>query len=160
MTESDAGATPLIVGEPAPDLTLPSTAGRDVSLVDFRGTRHVLLAFFPLAFTSTCTAEMRCFTDDFDRFQAAGTTILPISVDSVPTLQEFKAKHGYAVDFLSDFRRDVSRRYGVLLDDRFFSRRGYFLIDRAGLLRWQHVEATLGDRRDDAELLTRIAALG
>ena len=160
MTEMDAPATPPVVGEPAPDLTLPSTAGRDVSLAEFRGTQHVLLAFFPLAFTSTCTAEMQCFTDDFDRFQAAGTAILPISVDSVAALKEFKAKHAYVVDFLSDFRRVVSRRYGVLLEDKFFSQRAYFLIDRAGVLRWRHVESELGQRRDDGELLARITALG
>jgi len=62
-------------------------------------------------------------------------------------------------DLLSDFKRDVSRAYGVLLEDRFFSRRAYFLIDQQGILRWRHVEAELGDRRDDVELLRQIAAL-
>jgi len=52
-----------------------------------------LLAFFPLASTSTCTAEF-AFSEDSDRFASAGTVVLPISVDSVPTLREFKAKHG------------------------------------------------------------------
>lgn len=159
LTATDAGAGAPLVGHPAPDLTLPSTAGRDVSLAEFRGHRHVLLAFFPLAFTSTCTAEMRCFTDDFAQFQRADTEVLPISVDSVPTLREFKAKYGYTLDFLSDFKREASRRYGILLDDRFFSKRAYFLIDRAGVLRWRHVEAELGNKRDDAELLDQIANL-
>jgi alkyl hydroperoxide reductase subunit AhpC len=62
-------------------------------------------------------------------------------------------------DLLSDFRRDVSRAYGVLLEERFFSKRAYFLVDRHGMLRWQHVEAELGARREDAELLRQIAAL-
>ena len=85
--------------------------------------------------------------------------VLPISVDSVPTLREFKAKHGLKLDLLSDFKRDVSRAYDVLLEDRFYSKRAYFLIDRQGLLRWRHVEAELGQRRDDAELLRQIHAL-
>jgi peroxiredoxin len=147
-------------GAQAPEFTLPSTAGRDISLRDLRGQRNVLLAFFPLAFTSTCTAEMCAFSDDFDRFTTAGTVILPISVDSVPTLKEYKAKHALKLDLLSDFKREVSRRYDALLEDKFYSKRAYFLIDRDGVLRWAHTEAQLGDRRQDAELLERIAALG
>jgi alkyl hydroperoxide reductase subunit AhpC len=49
--------------------------------------------------------------------------------------------------------------YGVLLEDRFFSKRAYFLVDRQGMLRWRHIESELGARREDAELLRRIAAL-
>ena len=147
------------VGAPAPGFSLASTAGGEVRLAGFRGKRNVLLAFFPLAFTSTCTAELCAFSEDFDRFASAATTVLPISVDSVPTLKEFKAKHGLKLDLLSDFKRDVSRAYDVLLEDRFYSKRAYFLIDRQGLLRWRHVEAELGQRRDDAELLRQIHAL-
>ena len=155
---ADRPAAPQI-GAAAPDFTLPSTAGRDISLHDFRGTRNVLLAFFPLAFTSTCTAEMCAFTDDFDRFGTAGTVILPISVDSVATLKEYRAKYSLKLDLLSDFRRVVSRRYDSLIEEKFFAKRAYFLIDRAGILRWAHTEAELGDRREDDELLERIAAL-
>jgi peroxiredoxin len=159
LTATDAGAGAPLVGHPAPGLRLPATSGREVSLDEFRGQRNVLLAFFPLAFTSTCTAEMRCFTDDFAQFQRSGTVVLPISVDSVPVLREFKAKYQYTLEFLSDFKREVSRRYGVLLEDRFFSKRAYFLIDRAGILRWTHAEAELGNKRDDRELLGQIANL-
>jgi peroxiredoxin len=147
------------IGDPAPAFTLPSTSGSDVSLADFRGRANVLLAFFPLAFTSTCTAENCAFSEDFDRFAAAGTVVLPISVDSVPTLKEYKAKYQMKQDLLSDFKRDVSRSYGTLLEDTFFSNRAYFLIDTRGVLRWMHTEAKLGDRRDDADLLRAIKSL-
>jgi peroxiredoxin len=148
------------VGDAAPDFTLPSTSGADLVLSGLRGTRNVLLAFFPLAFTSTCTAEVCAFSEDFDKFARANTTVLPISVDSLPTLKEFKAKYKMKVDFLADFRRQVSRAYGVLNDAKFYSNRAYFLIDRTGLVRWAHIETDNGQRRDDAELLRQIDALG
>jgi len=148
-----------VVGEPAPAFTLPSTSGTDVTLAQFRGKSNVLLAFFPLAFTSTCTAEMCSFTEDFARFDGAGAVVLPISVDSIPTLREFKAKEHLTLDLLSDFKREACRAYGTLLEDKFFSRRAYFLIDKQGVLRWSHAEAELGHRRDDDELLAQIAAL-
>lgn len=145
------------VGTSAPDFTLPSTSGEQLTLSALRG-RRVLIAFFPLAFTSTCTAEMCAFNDDYDAFAAEGVTVLPVSVDSVPTLKEFKTKHGLKSEFLSDFRRDVSRAYGVLLEHTFFSTRAYFLLDREGVVRWAHVEENPGLRRDDAELLAAIRA--
>jgi peroxiredoxin len=146
------------VGSPAPDFTLPSTAETEVTLSQLRG-RNVLLAFFPLAFTKTCTTEMCAFSEDYAQFQSADTVVLPISVDSVPSLKEFKAKERITVDLLSDFKREVSRRYGTLLEERFFSNRAYILIDRNGVVRWTFMEDTPGTRRENAELLEHLRAL-
>jgi peroxiredoxin len=129
-------------------------------LSSLRGKQTVLLAFFPLACTSTCTAEVCAFREDFDKFAGANTTVLPISVDSVPTLKEFNAKHAIKVELLSDFKREVSRAYGTLQEAKFYSNRAYFLIDRAGRVRWAHVETDNKQRWDDAELLRQIEALG
>jgi peroxiredoxin len=148
------------VGEPAPAFSLKSTSGQQVSLDDFRGSRHVLLAFFPLAFTSTCTAEMCAFSDDFDAFTTKGVEVLPISVDAVPSLAEFRKKHDMKVHLLSDFRREASRAYGVLREDTWFAKRSYFLIDRDGIVRWVHVEEVSGQKRENAEILAEIAKLG
>ena len=146
-------------GDLAPDFTAASTSGRDVSLSSFRGKRNVLLAFFPLAFTGTCTKELICFTEDFDQFAGKGVEILPISVDATPSLKEFKNKLQMKTELLSDFKRDVSRAYGVLNEDRFYSNRAYFLIDKEGRVRWSHVEGNNGERRDNSEILAAIELL-
>jgi peroxiredoxin len=158
VTAAATAASLPAVGSAAPDFTLPSTSGSEVTLSELKG-RNVLLAFFPLAFTRVCTTEMCSFTQDYAAFQDADTEVLPISVDSVPTLREFKAKERISVDLLSDFKREVSRRYGTLLEDRFHSNRAYILIDRDGIVRWTFVEETSGNRRENAELLERIRAL-
>ncbi len=157
-TAAASSAVPA-AGTPAPDFTLASTSGEKVTLSALRG-RRVLLAFFPLAFTSTCTTEMCAFTDDYDAFETEGVTVLPISVDAVPSLGEFKAKYGMKVDLLSDFRREASRAYGTFLEQHNVSNRAYFLVDGEGTVRWAHVEEHPGKRRENAEILAEIARLG
>ena len=147
------------VGETAPDFSLASTADKPIALADYRGKKNVLLAFFPLAFSTVCTAEMCAFRDDVEKFTSEDVAVIPISVDSTWSLKEFKSKHSIPLEMASDFKRDVARLYGVLHPERFFSKRAYFLIDRDGIVRWAHVEATPGERRDDAEILAQIGAL-
>lgn len=158
MTGSVSGLP--ATGTMAPDFTLRSTAGADVTLSQFRGEKNVLLAFFPLAFTGTCTAELCAFTDDFSQFASANTVVLPISVDSTDTLREYKAKHHMPFDMLSDFKRVVSRLYGVLNDEKYYSNRAYFVIDRQGMVQWAWQERKNGERRENAELLAELAKLG
>src|ERR1700682_4088598 len=158
MTSTDLQNSPH-VGDLAPDFSAASTSGSEVSLSSFRGKRNVLLAFFPLAFTGTCTKELICFTEDFDEFTGKGVEILPISVDSTASLREFKNKLQMKTDLLSDFKRDISRAYGVLNEERFYSNRAYFLIDREGRVRWSHGEANNSQRREDSEILAEIAKL-
>lgn len=149
----------LAAGDRAPDFTAESTSGQPVTLSSFQGRKPVLLAFFPLAFTSTCTTELCDFSADFDQFASRDVEVLPISVDSLPTLKEFKAKYHMRVDLLSDFRRDISRAYGVLIADKFFSARAYFLIDVNGTISWAHIEANPGLKRSNAEILEQISAV-
>lgn len=154
---SVAASRPPVAGEPAPDFALPCTNGETVRLADLRGDR-VLLAFFPLAFTSTCTAEMCAFTEDWDAFVAKGVRVFPVSVDSVPTLREYRARHDIRADMLSDFHREASVAYGILIAERNYSNRAYFLIDGEGVVRWSHVEEHPGHVRDNAEILAAIDA--
>ena len=154
MTAIESHAVPT-VGQLAPDFTLPSTSGEKLTLSSLRG-KPVLLAFFPLAFSGTCTAELCEMRDDHDEFARRGVTVLPISVDHTYSLKEYRAKYNMKVEMLSDFLREVSRLYGVMLEDRFFSKRAYFLIGPDGVIRWEHVEQNPSDRRPDAELLAAI----
>lgn len=158
MTASASRSIPA-VGEQAPDFTLPSTSGDKVTLSALRG-KPVLLAFFPLAFSGTCTAELCDMRDDHDQFEGRGVSVLPISVDHTYSLKEYKAKHGMKVDLLSDFNREASRAYGVLIEERNHSGRAYFLIDREGVIRWEHVEENPGLKRANSELLMAIDNVG
>ena len=150
---------PPQAGDVAPEFTAASTSGSEVSLSSFRGKRNVLLAFFPLAFTGTCTMELVCFNEDFDQFAGHEVEILPISVDSTASLREFKNKLQMKTELLSDFKRDISREYGVLNEDRFYSNRAYFLIDKEGRVRWSHIEDKNGERRENSEILAAIKLL-
>jgi peroxiredoxin len=147
------------VGEPAPDFTLTDTSDKPVTLSSFRGRKNALVAFFPMAFTSTCTAELRSFTDDFPVFAGKNVEVIPISADMLPSLKAFKKQHNMTVELASDLRRDVARAYGVLNEEKFYANRAYFLIDKAGIVRWSHVEAKNGERRENAEILAQIAKL-
>ncbi|HWP37522.1 MAG TPA: redoxin domain-containing protein [Gemmatimonadales bacterium] len=157
MSTAPVGAP--AVGQVAPDFTLPSTAGSEFTLSTLRERSNVLVAFFPAAFTRVCTAEMCSFTEEFSQFDRANAVVVGISVDQIPSLKEFRAKHGITIDLLSDARRDVSQRYGVLDEAKFTARRSYFIVDRSGVLRWAFVEEHNGQRRDNRELLAELAKL-
>jgi peroxiredoxin len=147
------------VGSPAPDITLDTTSGSPVTLSSFRGKQNVLLAFFPLAFTSVCTTELCAFTEDYSAFSSHDVTVIPISVDAVPSLKAFKSTYNMGVELASDFKRTASKAYGTLMEHTYFSNRAYFLIDKEGIVRWAFVEDSPGHRRENAEILAEIAKL-
>jgi peroxiredoxin len=160
MTATTVSQTtaPPRVGTQAPDFTLPSTSGERITLSQLRG-KPVLIAFFPLAFSSTCTAELCEMRDDWSEFESRGVVVLPISVDSTYSLKEYKQKYSMTVDLLSDFKREISIRYGVLNEERFFSNRAYFLIDAQGVVRWTHVEENPSLKRTNQEILAEVDRL-
>jgi peroxiredoxin len=154
MTATASHKVPA-AGEQAPDFTLPSTSGEKVTLSALRG-KSVLIAFFPLAFSETCTAELCDMRDDYEQFVERGVVVLPISVDHTYSLKEYKAKHGMKTDLLSDFQREAARSYGVLLEDRNFANRAYFLVGPDGVVQWVHIEENPGKRRSNPELMKAI----
>src|SRR5262245_66350050 len=120
------------VGDKAPDFNLKSTSGEMVGLGQFKGRKNVLLAFFPLAFTGVCTKENCAFSEDYAQFASKDTEVLPVSVDSTPTQNEFRAKHSMTHHLLSDFKREAGRAYGVLDEEKFLTKTDYILVDYRG----------------------------
>jgi peroxiredoxin len=152
---SDRATIPA-VGDSAPDFTAESSSRTKITLSSFRGSDVVLIAFFPLAFTSTCTAQLCDFSAGYDQFARKGIVVLPISVDSTATLAEYRRKYDMKTELASDFRRDISRLYGVLNEERYYSDRAYFLVDRDGIIRWAHREEINRNKRTNEEILSQI----
>lgn len=150
---------PLQAGAQAPDVTLASTSGETVSLSSFRGKKHVLIAFFPEAFTSVCTSEMCAFSDDFDVFASENVEVLPISVDTVDVLKRFRNEYGLKVQLLSDVDKVAAIAFGALWRSGTVANRAYFLIDMDGIIRWAHAEEHPGLKRENAEILDAIKSV-
>jgi peroxiredoxin Q/BCP len=128
----------LTVNQPAPEFALPADDGSVYSLAGVRASGPVLVFFYPGDFTPVCTAEVCAFRDDYEHYRSRGITILGISSDPVAKHQRFAAECRVPFRLLSDTNLEVARLYGArgLLG----MRRAYYLIDRDGLLRWQHAE--------------------
>ena len=101
---------------------------------------------------------MKAYQADIAKFEQSETQVLGISVDSYAANKRFAEDIGVTFPLLSDFKRDVSRRYGTLLEDKFFSNRAYVLIDSTGIVRWSFSEDTPSTRRQNAELLAQLEA--
>ncbi len=131
------------VGEKAPDFTLFSSEKKRVSLSDYKG-KNVLILFFPLAFTSTCTKELCGVRDNIYDFNDLDIEILAISIDTPQTLAKWKEMEHYGFTMLSDFNKEVSKAYGSLyeifaLDMHGVSKRSAFLLDKEGVIQYAEV---------------------
>ncbi len=126
------------VGELAPDFTLPSTEGHDISLEEFRGKQAVVLYFYPRDDTPGCTAEACSFRDLRTLFNDRGAEVLGVSTDSVKSHQKFRQKYDLTFPLLSDRDHAVAERFGVWQRKKFMGReymgiaRTTFVIDREG----------------------------
>ena len=133
------------VGDKAPLFTLFESRDHAISLEDYAGKKNVLLLFFPLAFTSTCTKELCSVRDDIGKYNNETTEVLGISVDSVYTLKKYKEEQHLNYSLLSDFNRDVSTLYETIYDSfspmgmKGVSKRSAFVIDRAGKIQYAEV---------------------
>jgi peroxiredoxin len=122
------------VGELAPDFTLTNQHGEAVTLSQYRGDRPVVLVFYPLSFSGTCTGELCELRDNLSVFQTPGAELIAISVDSKFTQAKFAEAEGYEFQLLADFwpHGEVTQRYGVFLAERGHGTRGTFVIDKDG----------------------------
>jgi peroxiredoxin Q/BCP len=106
---------PLAVGTEAPDFTLPSSDGSDVTLSSFRGNANVVLIFYPKDQTPGCTKQLCAARDDGAAFAAAGTKVFGVNGDSGDSHERFIAKYGLTMSLLTDRRLGVANRYGAVI---------------------------------------------
>jgi mycoredoxin-dependent peroxiredoxin len=150
----------ISVGDEAPDFTLRDQNNERVSLSQFRGSRAVLVVFYPAAFTATCTGELSEVRDHLDAFQNDDVQTVSISVDSVYANKIFSEREGFNFPLLSDFwpHGAVAESYGVFDSERGIANRGTFLIDREGIVRFAEMNGP-GQGRDAQVWRDAIAAL-
>ena len=120
-------------GQQAPQFTLVSSDKKEVSLSDFKGQK-VVLHFFPMAFTGTCTIQLCTMRDNFGYYDGMNAVVFGISVDSPHALLRFKQENNYQFELLSDFNKEASPAYDAFyevfsLGLKGVSKRAAFVID-------------------------------
>jgi peroxiredoxin len=155
------------VGDKAPNFELP--IGKDeatgkaklFNLHEAAKRGPVVVAFFPGAFTGTCTKEMACFTNDWNKYAALGAQFIGVSVDSVIALKAFAEKNNYKVPFASDFERRTVSQWNLL--GSFWwgpaSKRATFIVDRTGTVRYANVQANSDVEPNYAEIQAALKGL-
>lgn len=139
----------LKIGDKAPAFKLYSSEKKEISLEDFKG-KNVVILFFPLAFTSTCTAELCGVRDDIANYQRLDAEVLAISVDTPHTLAKFKEEQHFNFTVLSDFNKEASTAYGSIYENfvlgmRGVSKRSAFVVDKEGVIQYAEVLENAGD---------------
>ena len=150
------GHTRAVIGEPAPDFTLPAWTpeGRtDLTLSAQRGA-PVVLAFYPGDDTPVCTRQLCSYQDDLGMLTGLGARLWGISTQDVDSHERFAAKRGLAFPLLADTDRGVHRLYGTA-GRLGLSRRAVFVVDADGRVAWQHVSA-LGLTYQDGDTIARV----
>lgn len=133
----------LRIGEKAPAIHLMSSDKNEISLSDYKG-KNVLVIFFPLAFSGTCTTEACQLRDDIAIYEKLEANILAISVDSPHSLNKFKELNQLPFILLSDFNKVAMKAYDCVHEEfslglKGVAKRSAFIIDKEGILRYQEV---------------------
>jgi peroxiredoxin len=140
-----------------------SSDKKEVSLADFQG-RNVVVLFFPVAFTSVCTAELCSVRDDIGAYNNLNAQVIGISVDTVFTLDRYKTEQNYNFPLLSDFNKEVSTQYGALYETFGFgmkgvSKRAAFVVDKHGIVQYAEVLESAGNIPDFIAIKAVLATL-
>lgn len=130
-------------GQKAPDFTLFDSDKNEVKLSDYQG-ENVVLLFYPLAFTGTCTKEVCSVRDNMNAYNDANAKVLGISIDNVFIQDKFKKEHNLQFPLLSDFNKTTIKDYGVVHDTFAFGmqkvgKRSAFVLDKDGVVQYAEV---------------------
>ena len=150
----------LIIGDQAPDFTLANQFGEDVTLSSFRGSKNVVIVFYPLSFSGICTGELCELRDNFAQFENADVELLAISVDSKYVQKQFAEHEGYKFSVLADFwpHGAVAQAYNVFIAEAGISNRATFVVNKDGELVSKFVTAP-GQARSLDEYQRALASL-
>ena len=148
------------VGDEAPDFELKDQHGTPVKLSSFRGQKNVVLVFYPLAFSGVCSGEMCAMRDEFPEVTGDDVELLTVSVDSTYSHRVWADQEHFGFELLSDFwpHGEVAKAYGVFDENKGFSIRGTFIIDKNGVVRWKVVNPA-PQARDIADYQKALAEL-
>ena len=158
----------LAAGERAPDFTAPLAHGDDdvgsFTLSDRLDEAPLVLAFFPGAFTNTCTHELNTFQARLPAFEDAGATIYGVSVDLPFAQNAFRERLGLEYGLLSDFNREMIEAYGVSMDWEKYgldavARRAVFVVDGEGEVAYAWVADDTKTEPDYDEIVDAVDAL-
>jgi peroxiredoxin len=139
-------------GQKAPDFTLRDTEKNKVTLSEQKG-KNVLLLFFPLAFTGTCTKELCYMRDNLSLYNGMNAEVFGISADSLHTLKVYKEQQNLNFSLLSDFNKETSTAYDTIYetfsnDMKGVPKRSAFVIDKEGTVRYAEVLEVATDLPD------------
>ena len=146
----------LQTGQQAPDFSLYDTEKQQVTLSEQKG-KNVVLLFFPLAFTSVCTAELCSVRDNYNLYDQLNAQVYGISVDSPFTLKAFRTEQNLNFPLLSDFNKTAATAYGALYESfalgmKGVSKRAAFVIDKDGVIQYAEVLEDAGKQPDFAAI--------
>ncbi|MDX2171940.1 MAG: peroxiredoxin [Bacteroidota bacterium] len=139
-----------LLNQSAPNFKLFNTEKKEINLSDYKG-KNVVILFFPLAFTSVCTAELCNVRDNYNIYEQLNAVVIGISVDSLFTLSKFKEEQKLNFDLLSDFNKETSKAYGSLYEQFGFgmlgvSKRSAFVIDKNGIVKHAEILENAGEQ--------------
>ena len=144
------------IGDPAPDFSLPDQDDRVFTLSEKTGKR-LLLVFYPGDDTPVCTRQLCDYRDGIEQFSGLDVEVVGISGDDADSHRRFRDKHDLPFTLLSDPDLTVAGRYGC--KGVLGMKRGVFLVDEQGTVRYAHVESVAVFRRSRDELIEVISKL-
>ena len=148
------------VGDEAPDFELQDQERQPVRLSSFRGSKNVVVVFYPMSFTPTCQGELCAIRDSLPDFDGDDVQTLAISCDTSAVHKRWADEQGYQFPILADFwpHGEVARRYGVLDEQSGLALRGTFIVDKAGKVVYKVVNG-IKQARDVDEAKAVLAGL-